>query len=436
VLELWFDFSCPYAYLASLRAPTLGVPIDWRPMLLGGVFRGIGAGDGPMATLSAAKAAHNLRDMHRWAEVFGVPFRMPAGHPMRTVRALRTLLGLPHSRWPDAIAAIYAAYWQRGDDVTRDEVIASSLRGAAVPDTEISSALAGADSDAIKDDLRRRTDDAIALGIFGAPAWVWRARRAEASSEGKGEVLLEERARGSSRSEPLLVWGQDRMPWVEAINAGWDPDAGPPPGGPRPFTPVASSGTVELFYDVSSPFAYLALTQMRALANLTITPILLGALFKDIGQANVPLFAMPPPKTKYVGLEMQRWAHWWGVPFAMPTKFPQRTVTAQRLVLLAGERRLELAHALGRAMWAEGRDLESEAELAQILERTGLSRSLIAATQEPAIKQQLAANTARAKDLGVFGVPTFLVNDKLLFWGQDRLDLVARALAGWAPKHG
>jgi 2-hydroxychromene-2-carboxylate isomerase len=411
VLELWFDFSCPYAYLASVRARTLGVPIDWRPMLLGGVFRGIGAGDGPMATLSAAKAAHNLRDMHRWAEVFGVPFRMPAGHPMRTVRALRTLLGLPHSRWPDAIAAIYAAYWQRGEDVTKDEVIGSSLRAAAVPDTEISSALAGADSDAIKDELRRRTDDAIALGIFGAPAWVWRDRE-------------------------LLVWGQDRMPWVEAINAGWDPDAGSPPGGPRPFAPGTSSGSVELFYDVSSPFAYLALTQMSALANLTITPILLGALFKDIGQANVPLFAMPPPKTKYVGLEMQRWARWWGVPFAMPTKFPQRTVTAQRLVLLAGERRLELAHALGRAMWADSRDLEDESELAQILERTGLSRSLIAATQEPAIKQQLAANTARAKDLGVFGVPTFLVNDKLLFWGQDRLDLVARALAGWAPKHG
>jgi 2-hydroxychromene-2-carboxylate isomerase len=420
VLELWFDFSCPYAYLASVKARSLGVPIDWRPMLLGGVFRGIGAGDGPMATLSAAKAAHNLRDMHRWAEVFGVPFRMPAGHPMRTVRALRTLLGLPHSRWPDAIAAIYAAYWQRGEDVTNDDVIASSLRGAAVPDTEISSALAGANSDAIKDELRRRTDDAIALGIFGAPAWVWRDRR----------------ARGESRSEPLLVWGQDRMPWVEAINAGWDPDAGPPPGGPRPFAPGTSSGSVELFYDVSSPFAYLALTQMSALANLTITPILLGALFKDIGQANVPLFAMPPPKTKYVGLEMQRWARWWGVPFAMPTKFPQRTVTAQRLVLLAGERRLELAHALGRAMCADGRDLEDDSELARILESTGLSRSLIARTQEPAIKQQLAANTARAKDLGVFGVPTFLVNDKVLFWGQDRLDLVARALGGWAPTHG
>src|SRR5689334_1637131 len=91
LLELWFDFSCPFAYLASRRAPQLPTEIDWRPMLLGGVFRGIGAGDGPMSTLSPAKALHNLHDMHRWADLFDVPFRMPAGHPMRTVRALRVL---------------------------------------------------------------------------------------------------------------------------------------------------------------------------------------------------------------------------------------------------------------------------------------------------------------------------------------------------------
>src|SRR5664279_1237266 len=153
-LELWFDFSCPYAYLASQKAPGLaraaGCELVWKPMLLGGVFRGIGAGDGPMATLGEAKAAHNLRDMRRWAEIFGVPFQMPAAHPMRTVRALRTLLGLPHSRWPAAIAGIYAAYWQRAEDITRDEVIAAALRGCGVPDDEIAAALTGADSDAIK----------------------------------------------------------------------------------------------------------------------------------------------------------------------------------------------------------------------------------------------------------------------------------------------
>src|SRR5215470_71943 len=112
VVQLWFDFSCPYAYLASRRAHTLGVTIDWRPMLLGGVFRGIGAGDGPMAKQSPQKAGHNYADMHRWADVFGAAIRMPEGHPMRTVHALRVLLALPHEHWPPAIEAIFAAYWQ------------------------------------------------------------------------------------------------------------------------------------------------------------------------------------------------------------------------------------------------------------------------------------------------------------------------------------
>jgi len=423
LLELWFDFSCPYAYLASRRAHTLGVPIDWRPMLLGGVFRGIGAGDGPMATLSAAKAAHNLHDMHRWAELFEVPFRMPAGHPMRTVRALRTLLGLPHSRWPVAIQAIYAAYWQRGEDVTKDDVIASSLRNAGVTDSDISAALAAADSEGIRDELRRRTDEAIGLGIFGAPAWVWRR----------------------AGQDPLLVWGQDRLPWVQAINAGWDPDGGPPPGGPHPLVaPGRAITSVEVYFDVSSPFAYLALAQLPALmaagAKPRLVPILLGALFRDIGQANVPLFAMPAPKTKYIGLEMSRWARWWGVPFVQPSKFPQRTVTAQRLALLAAERSVDdgvrMAIALGRAMWAEQRDLEDPAQLAQILEREGFPAGWLAATQEPRVKQALAENTARARANHVFGVPTFVVDGRYLFWGQDRLELVAKALAGWKPTHG
>lgn len=426
-LELWFDFSCPYAYLASQHVSTLGtlgVPIDWRPMLLGGVFRGIGAGDGPMATLSPAKARHNLHDMHRWAERFGVPFRMPAAHPMRTVRALRVLLALPHSRRPDAIAALFAAYWQRGEDVTNDDVIRIALAGAGVTDSDIAAALRRADDADIKDELRRRTDEAIALGIFGAPAWVIR--------------------RGDR--ERVLIWGQDRMPWVRAVVDGWDPEAGAPPGGPRPFAmPGARDGaSVDVYFDVASPFAYLGLTQVPALvasgARVRLVPILLGGLFKDIGQANVPLFAMPPPKARYVGLEMSRWSRWWGVPFAQPSKFPQRTIAAQRLAVIAaqhgGDAGVRVALALGRAMWAEQRDLEDDATLRAIVDGAGFPADWVARTQDAEIKQALIANTARAKDAGVFGVPTFVVDDRYLFWGQDRLELVAAALGGWKPAAG
>lgn len=419
MLELWFDFSCPYAYLASRRAPHLaraaGVELAWRPMLLGGVFRGIGAGDGPMATLSPQKAKHNHDDMHRWAEIFGAPFQLPAAHPMRTVRALRVLLGLPHSRWPAAIEAIYAAYWQRAEDITKDDVIAAALRGGGVSDDDISAALAGADDR--KDELRARTEEAISLGIFGAPAWVIR------------------------RDRPILLWGQDRMEWVSAVLAGWDPDGGPPPGGARPFRVAQafrSPSTLDCYLDVASPFAYLGLTQLPALAEATgvtprVHPILLGALFRDIGQVDVPLFAMPPPKQRYVGLEMQRWARWWGVPFDPPNKFPQRTVTAQRLLLLAGGDAVRLGIALGRAMWAEQRDLEDADTLRGVLADCGLPLEWVERTREPAVKQQLVDETAAARARGVFGVPTWIVDDRYLFWGQDRLEFVMRALGGWKP---
>lgn len=421
LLELWFDFSCPYAYLASRRAGTLGVPIDWHPMLLGGVFRGIGAGDGPMATQSVAKAMHNVADMHRWADLFGERFHLPASHPMRTVLALRVLLALPHSRWPAAIEGIYAAYWQRGEDVAQDGVIAGALRTAGVSDDEITRALEQASSDAIKEELRRRTDEAIELGIFGAPAWV---------------IRRPDRAH-------VLIWGQDRLPWVEAALGGWDPELGPPPGGPRPLViadRAKPGATLDVYFDVSSPFAYFGLTQLPALvamgATLRLVPILLGGLFREIGQANAPLFAFPPAKSRYFGLEMARWARWWGLPFTAPSKFPQRTVTAQRLALLALEQGtdagLRLATACGRAMWAEQRDLEDDATLRQILEHEGFSPALLERTQDPAVKAQLAANTAAARAANVFGVPTFVVNGRQLFWGQDRLELVARALAGWA----
>ncbi|HEY4238652.1 MAG TPA: 2-hydroxychromene-2-carboxylate isomerase [Kofleriaceae bacterium] len=410
MIDLWFDFSCPYAYLASQRAEALGTEVAWKPMLLGGVFRGTGAGDGPMKTLSVEKARNNARDMHRWADAFGVPFRVPAAHPMRTVRALRVLLALPEAAWPRAIHAIFAAYWQRGEDVTQDAVIAAALDG--IPG--VADAIARADSDAIKDELRARTDEAIALGIFGAPAWVLSNH---------------------------LVWGQDRLAFVEAGIEGWD-FTGPPPGGPRPFvaTGTATPGaTLDLFFDVASPFAYLALTQLRGFERMGVTPrlrpILLGALFRDVGQHDVPLFKMVEAKRRWFQRDMITWSQWWGVPLAFPRKFPQRTIAAQRLSIIAAreapDRALELAITLGRGIWAEQQNLEDNAALEAIVEAAGFPREWVARTQDPAVKQALVDETAAAHAAGAFGVPSFVVNSKHLFWGQDRLDFVARALAGW-----
>ncbi len=429
-VEFWFDFSCPYAYLASRRVEEIceraGARLTLSPMLLGGVFRLTGAGDGPMATLGAAKAHHNALDMARWADRLGVPLRVPATHPMRTVRALRVFLGLPEARRTAAMHAIYAAYWQAGHDVTDDAVITAALAGAGIPADEIAAALAAADGDAAKDELRRRTDEAVSHGIFGAPAM--RVLRADAA--------------------PVLLWGQDRLHWLEAVLAGWTPDDAPPPITPRlGLRPRSGSSVdepapaVDFWFDFSSPFAYLGSTQIAGIASaagaaLRWRPMLLGALFKDIGTPDVPLFRMPEAKRAYVGRELNRWAQWWKVPFAFPRQFPMRTVTALRLVLLAGDAAPALIARIFAAYWAEGRDISDAAVLRALCEETGVDPALVERTGEPAVKQALIDETAAARAAGVFGAPTAIVHDlrgPMLFWGQDRLELVDAALRGWRP---
>jgi 2-hydroxychromene-2-carboxylate isomerase len=428
-VDVWFDFSCPYAYLASAKieaiAAAAGARVVWRPMLLGGVFRATRADDGPMASLGPAKAAHNLRDMHRWAELLDVPLAIPAAHPMRTVRALRVLLGVPEASWPPVIHAIYAAYWQRGEDVTQDDVIDRALTAAGLDPEVRAAALAAADTDAIKADLRARTDQAIALGVFGAPAMIVRRPGAP----------------------PALFWGQDRLDQVAAALAGWDPDlAGPPPPHPAADRLVtgAPGAVIDFWFDLASPFAYLGATQIEAVAaaagaTVRWRPLLLGGLFRAIGTADVPLFAMPEAKRRYLGAELDRFARWWGVPFRFPTRFPMRTVAAQRVLAAAPEdQRGALARALFHAYWVDDRDLADPAVIAEVCAAAG--HPTAAATADlPAAKQALIDGTAAAQAAGVFGVPTCVVataGAPLVFWGQDRLALAGRAAAGWRPRAG
>lgn len=435
-VEFWFDFSCPYAYLASRRVEEIceraGARLTLSPMLLGGVFRLTGAGDGPMATLGAAKARHNALDMARWADRLGVVLRVPPAHPMRTVRALRVFVGLPEARHRAAMHALYAAYWEAGLDVTDDAVISAALTGAGIPADEVAAALAAADGDAAKDDLRRRTDEAVSHGIFGAPAM---------------RVLRDDAA-------PVLLWGQDRLHFLEAVLAGWNPDDAPYAG---PSTSLGAIGSpddpervpkgrvegraLDFWFDFSSPFAYLGATQIAGIAaaagaTLRWRPMLLGALFKDIGTPDVPLFRMPEAKRAYYGRDLNRWAHWWNVPFRFPRQFPMRTVTALRLVLLAGDAGAALVARVFAAYWAEGRDISDAAVLRALCEETGVDPALVDRTGEPAVKQALIDETAAARAAGVFGAPTAVVHDPrgpMLFWGQDRLDLVDAALRGWRP---
>ncbi len=349
LLEYWFDFSCPHAYIGSQRIEALaaacGAQLRWRPMLLGGVFKAIGG----EATMSPAKAHHNYQDMHRWADLHGVPFTLPAAHPMRTVGALRALLSLPEERWPAVIHGLYRAYWTRGLQPSDPATLRAVLGEAGLDAAAIERALAADQDPAIRAELQRRTEEAVARGVFGAPAVF---------------------ASGGDLPAPLMFWGQDRFDMVEAVLRGWRPGTNAPRRPAHPGSNPDSDATVHFWFDFSSPFSYLGSTQIEDLcarhgATLRWRPMLLGALFKQVGAADVPLLAMSDSKRRYLGRDLDDWASWWQVPFRFTGHFPLRTITALRLVLLAGDRPAPLIHALYRAAWADGLDISKEPVLAE-----------------------------------------------------------------------
>lgn len=197
-----------------------------------------------------------------------------------------------------------------------------------------------------------------------------------------------------------------------------------------------SARHIDAWIDYSSPFAYLGSTQVERVARdagatVRFRPFLLGGLFRSIGTPLVPIAAMPEAKRRLYLLDLERWADVYGVPFRFATHFPLRTVDALRLTLLVPEdRRAPLVHALMRATWADDQDPADAAVLRAACETAGVDPSLIDRTADAAAKAALALQTQEAERLGICGAPTFVV-DGQLFWGQDRLDHVARAVGGW-----
>lgn len=196
----------------------------------------------------------------------------------------------------------------------------------------------------------------------------------------------------------------------------------------------------DFWYDFSSPFSYLAATQVAALekrtgAEATWKPFLLGGLFKLIGGPDVPMLTWPDTKRRHAVRDMQRHADLYGVPFSWPTRFPMNTVTSLRMVLGAGDKVVPFSHAVFRAYWGEDRDISDAKELASLAESVGLPASLVERAKEQEMKDALRKVTEEAKALDLFGAPSFVVGD-LVFWGQDRMDFVEKALGGWRPACG
>jgi 2-hydroxychromene-2-carboxylate isomerase len=195
---------------------------------------------------------------------------------------------------------------------------------------------------------------------------------------------------------------------------------------------MSEKHTLELYWDFSSPFAYLGSTQAEALAartgaTLVWRPMLLGAVFKAIGVAEAPILTWSESKRSYYFKDLARWAEHWGVPFNFPTRFPMMTVKPLRVWFALPEaRRKAFLDATFRGYWAEGLDISDDATLRGLIGEGADDVLARCGTKE--IKDALFAGTQRAIDAGVFGAPTWVVDGKEMFWGQDRILLVERAL--------
>jgi len=190
--------------------------------------------------------------------------------------------------------------------------------------------------------------------------------------------------------------------------------------------------TLDLYWDFSSPYAYLGSTQADALAartgaTLRWRPMLLGGLFRAIGQADAPILTFSPAKQRHVMKDLERWAEYLEVPYKFPTRFPMVTIKSLRVYLaLPEERKAGFRERTFRAYWAEDRDISDDGELRALIGEG--ADEILARTADPAIKEELKVATEKAAAAGVFGAPTWVVDETELFWGQDRIPLVERAL--------
>jgi 2-hydroxychromene-2-carboxylate isomerase len=191
--------------------------------------------------------------------------------------------------------------------------------------------------------------------------------------------------------------------------------------------------TLEIYWDFSSPFAYLGSTQAEKLAErtgatLVWRPMLLGGLFKAIGQVDVPLLAWSETKRRYYLEDLKRFAAYWDVPFRFPSRFPMLSLKALRAYLaLPEDRRGPFRERTFAAYWAHDRDIADEGVLHDLI-GPGADQVLERA-QSPDVKKALIDATQRAVEAGVFGAPTWVIDGTELFWGQDRIPLVERALS-------
>lgn len=194
-LDFWFDFASTYSYPAMMRIGPLaretGVAVRYRPFLLGPLFKSQGWDTSPF-NLYAAKGRHMWRDLERLSRDLGLPFRRPEPFPQNSLTAARVALVGLNADWGEEFCrAVFRAQFGDGRPVEDAGVLGDILAQLKVDAVPVFEAARG---DPTKRALRRQTEEAQRLGIFGAPSFV----------TPDGELFW-----GNDRLERALAWARD-----------------------------------------------------------------------------------------------------------------------------------------------------------------------------------------------------------------------------------
>ena len=193
---------------------------------------------------------------------------------------------------------------------------------------------------------------------------------------------------------------------------------------------------MQFWFEFASTYSYPAALRVEALARRHGVPLewkafLLGPIFQAQGWNDSP-FNLFPVQGRYMWRDLERICADLELPFRRPGRFPQHSVLAARIACrFAAEPWLpDFVRAVFRANFAEDQDIAQPEVLEQCLNRLDLpGAELLQQAQSPDGKALLRAQTERAVTLGIFGAPTFIVDDEL-FWGNDRLE----AALAWATR--
>ena len=183
--------------------------------------------------------------------------------------------------------------------------------------------------------------------------------------------------------------------------------------------------SIDFYYDYGSPTAYLAWTQLIKLNNdhykISYFPVLLGGIFKATDNKPPGLVAS---KAKWMLNDVKMYADKYSVNFQMNESFPVNTLYLMRGAIYALKNNFieKYNEIMFNAMWVSNINLSKPDNIIKVLENSGLnSKELLSATENQEIKDELKNATSNSVGLGLFGVPSFIVNNKL-FFGQDRMN--------------